>query len=85
MGGGGGAGGGGQFGLGKVLPVLVWVHAFAQQKLSPFTAWLVSARYFEGLRLVGSHQLVKGGQQELGAVDETQLVQGERDILLRVV
>ena len=65
--------------------VLVWVHAFAHQKLSRFTAGLVPARYFEGLRLVGRHQLVKGGQQELGAVDESQLVQGERDILLRVV
>ena len=79
---------GGQFGLCKVLPgvhVLVYVHAFAQQKLSTFTAGLVPACYFEGLRLVGRQQLVKGGQQELGAVDESQLVQGERDILLRVV
>ena len=75
-------GGGSQFGLGKVH-VLVWIHAFAQQKPSPFTAGLVPAHYFEGLRLVGLHQLVKGGQQELS--DESQLVQGERDILLRVV
>ena len=65
--------------------VLIWVHAFAQQKLLPFTAGLVPACNLEGLRLVGHHQLVKGGQQELGVVEELQLVQGERDILLRVV
>ena len=65
--------------------MLVWVHTFAQQKITPLLVGLISSCDLEGLGRIGRHQLVKGGQQELGTVDEAKLPEGERDVLLCVV
>ena len=65
--------------------ILVRVDALAQQEIAPFSAWLELGCNLECLGLVGGHQLVQGGQQELGAVDEPELPERERDVLLRVV
>ena len=59
------------------------IYSYGYTPLRSRSSSLVPAHYLEGVWLVGHHQLVKRGQQELGAVDESQLVQGERDILLR--
>ena len=63
----------GKFGFGKAVPVvhvLVGVHTLVQQELSSFSVGLVLGCYPEGLWWVCHHQPVKGGQQELGAVNE---------------
>ena len=65
--------------------ILVRVDALAQQEIAPFSAWLEVGCNLECLGLVGGHQLVQGGQQELGAVDEPELPEREGDVLLRVV
>ena len=80
-------GGGGQFGLGKVLSgvnVLVWVHAFAQQKLSPFIAGLVPVRYFEDLGLLAATSLSREASRNW-ALSMNRSWSKEKEILLRVV
>ena len=61
------------------------VHALAQQELSSFSVGLVLGCYPESLWRVRRHQPVKRGQQELDAINEAQLSDGEGDILLGVV
>ena len=78
----------GKRGILEALPgvyVLIGVHAFAQEQSTLVLVRLVVGRDLESLGLICGYQLVEGSQQELGAIDESQLPQGEADVLLCVI
>ena len=77
-----------KLGLFEALPgvyVLIGVHTFAHEQSALVLVGLVVGRDLEGLGLICVYQLAEGGLQELGAIDEVQLSQGEADVLLGVV
>ena len=77
-----------KLGLLEALPgvyALIGVHAFAHEQRALLVVWLISGCDLEGLGLICGYQLVEGGLQELGAIDQAQLSQGEADVPLCVV
>ena len=75
-------------GLLETLPgvhVLIGVHTFAHQQRALVLVRLILGCDKEGLGFVCGYQLVEVRLQELGAIDEAQLPQGEADVLLGVV
>ena len=65
--------------------VLIGVHAFAQEQRALLVVGLVAGCDVEGLGSIRRNQFVEARQQELSAIDETKLPQGEGYVLLGVV
>ena len=63
--------------------MLVRVDALAE--IVSFSAGLLLESYLESPRLVGRYEFFQGGQQELGAVDESELLEREGDVPLCLV
>ena len=68
----------GQHGLYESLPgihVLIWVNTLVHEQFTSLFSQLILCCNLKSLQLIGHYQLVKGGQQELGTVDELKLTE----------
>ena len=52
---------------------LIRIDALPHEQRALLVVWLISGCDVEGLGLICGYQLVEGGLQELGAIDEAQL------------